>query len=80
VRPGAQLSLQLYRHHSEHWVVVNGAALVAIGDEERVVHESESVYVPVGTQHRIAPLVCGCISDAPAKFGSIVVPASCALK
>jgi mannose-1-phosphate guanylyltransferase / mannose-6-phosphate isomerase len=39
VRPGAQLSLQLHRYRSEHWVVVSGAALVTIGDEEIVVHE-----------------------------------------
>jgi mannose-1-phosphate guanylyltransferase / mannose-6-phosphate isomerase len=54
VRPGAQLSLQLHRHRSEHWVVVSGAALVTIGDKETVLHEGESVYVPVGTPHRLA--------------------------
>jgi mannose-1-phosphate guanylyltransferase/mannose-1-phosphate guanylyltransferase/mannose-6-phosphate isomerase len=54
VRPGAQLSLQLHRHRSEHWVVVSGAALVTIGEEQKVVHENESVYVPVGTAHRLA--------------------------
>src|SRR5690606_13693016 len=54
VRPGAQLSLQLHRHRSEHWVVVSGAALVIIGKEEKVVHENESVYVPVGVPHRLA--------------------------
>ena len=43
VRPGAQLSLQLHRHRSEHWVVVNWAALVTIGNEEKIVHENESI-------------------------------------
>lgn len=54
VRPGAQLSLQLHRHRSEHWVVVSGAALVTINGEEKIVHETESVYVPVGAEHRLA--------------------------
>jgi mannose-1-phosphate guanylyltransferase/mannose-6-phosphate isomerase len=54
VRPGAQLSLQLHHHRSEHWVVVSGTALVTIGGEEKVVHETESVYVPAGTPHRLA--------------------------
>lgn len=54
VRPGAQLSLQLHRHRAEHWVVVSGVALVTVGDEEKVVHETESIQVPVGTTHRLA--------------------------
>ena len=54
VRPGAQLSLQLHHHRSEHWVVVNGTALVTINGEEKVVHETESVYIPVGSSHRLA--------------------------
>ena len=54
VRPGAQLSLQLHHHRSEHWVVVSGTALVTIGGEEKVVHETESVYMPAGTPHRLA--------------------------
>jgi mannose-1-phosphate guanylyltransferase/mannose-6-phosphate isomerase len=54
VRPGGQLSLQLHRHRAEHWVVVSGVALVTLGSEERVVHETESIHVPVGTPHRLA--------------------------
>jgi mannose-1-phosphate guanylyltransferase/mannose-6-phosphate isomerase len=54
VRPGAQLSLQVHRHRSEHWVVVSGVALVTLGSEEKMVHETESIHVPVGTQHRLA--------------------------
>jgi mannose-1-phosphate guanylyltransferase/mannose-6-phosphate isomerase len=54
VRPGARLSLQVHRHRSEHWVVVSGVALVTLGNEEKTVHETESIYVPVGTPHRLA--------------------------
>jgi mannose-1-phosphate guanylyltransferase / mannose-6-phosphate isomerase len=54
VRPGAQLSLQLHRHRSEHWVVVSGTAVVTINGEERTLHETESVHVPVGAKHRLA--------------------------
>ncbi len=54
VRPGGQLSLQLHRHRAEHWVVVSGVALVTLGSEERMVHETESIHVPVGTPHRLA--------------------------
>jgi len=54
VRPGGRLSLQLHRHRAEHWVVVSGVALVTLGSEEKMVHETESIHVPVGTPHRLA--------------------------
>lgn len=53
VNPGARLSLQMHYHRSEHWVVVRGAARVQIGELEKNVHESESVYVPKSTIHRL---------------------------
>jgi mannose-1-phosphate guanylyltransferase / mannose-6-phosphate isomerase len=54
VNPGARLSLQKHFHRSEHWVVVRGAAEVTVGEEVRLVHENESVYVPIGAIHRLA--------------------------
>jgi mannose-1-phosphate guanylyltransferase/mannose-6-phosphate isomerase len=54
VQPGGTLSLQKHLHRSEHWVVVRGTAEVTIGDERRLVHENESIYVPTGTVHRLA--------------------------
>lgn len=54
VSPGAALSLQKHFHRSEHWVVVRGVAEVTVGDSVRLVHENESVYVPIGSVHRLA--------------------------
>jgi mannose-1-phosphate guanylyltransferase/mannose-6-phosphate isomerase len=53
VKPGGTLSLQKHFHRSEHWVVVRGAAKVLVGDIEKIVSENESVYIPVGTVHRL---------------------------
>jgi mannose-1-phosphate guanylyltransferase / mannose-6-phosphate isomerase len=53
VKRGGRLSLQLHQHRAEHWVVVRGTARVTIGDKVQMVHENESVYVPIGTQHRL---------------------------
>ncbi len=53
VLPGRQLSLQRHHHRSEHWIVVSGAAEVTIDGEVRMVNENESVYIPVGTVHRL---------------------------
>jgi mannose-1-phosphate guanylyltransferase/mannose-6-phosphate isomerase len=55
VDPGGILSLQRHQHRAEHWVVVAGTATVTIDDRpERVLTENESLYVPVGTVHRLA--------------------------
>ncbi len=53
VTPGHQLSLQKHFHRAEHWVVVNGTAIVTRDGEEVMVRENESVYLPLGTVHRL---------------------------
>ncbi len=53
VNPGASISLQLHHHRAEHWVVVSGTARVTVGDETRLYSENESVYIPIGTKHRL---------------------------
>jgi mannose-1-phosphate guanylyltransferase / mannose-6-phosphate isomerase len=54
VKPGSKLSLQKHFHRSEHWVVVKGTAEVTLGTDERSVHENESIYIPIGSVHRLA--------------------------
>ena len=54
VKPGSKLSLQKHFHRSEHWVVVKGTAEVVLGNEVRSVHENESIYIPIGSVHRLA--------------------------
>ncbi|MEM9011649.1 MAG: mannose-1-phosphate guanylyltransferase/mannose-6-phosphate isomerase [Pseudomonadota bacterium] len=54
VHPGAQLSLQSHVHRSEHWVVVAGTARITVGNDERILAENESVYIPLGATHRLA--------------------------
>jgi mannose-1-phosphate guanylyltransferase/mannose-6-phosphate isomerase len=53
VKPGGRLSLQSHVHRAEHWVVVSGTAKVTLGDEEKLLSENESVYVPLGVVHRL---------------------------
>jgi mannose-1-phosphate guanylyltransferase/mannose-6-phosphate isomerase len=54
VKPGARLSLQKHFHRAEHWVVVTGTAEVTVGDKVYTKHENESVYIPIGSVHRLA--------------------------
>ncbi|MBU0462050.1 MAG: mannose-1-phosphate guanylyltransferase/mannose-6-phosphate isomerase [Proteobacteria bacterium] len=53
VNPGAKLSLQKHFHRAEHWTVVSGAATVTKGEEEMLLKEDESTYIPLGTLHRL---------------------------
>ena len=53
VRPGQKLSLQKHHHRAEHWVVVQGTAMVERDSERLMLRENESVYLPLGTTHRL---------------------------
>ena len=53
VKPGAILSLQKHFHRAEHWVVVKGTAIVTRGEDELVLKEDESTYIPLGYVHRL---------------------------
>ncbi|RPJ81334.1 MAG: mannose-1-phosphate guanylyltransferase/mannose-6-phosphate isomerase [Deltaproteobacteria bacterium] len=53
VKPGAKMSLQKHFHRAEHWIVVRGTALVTKGEEQIVLREDQSAYIPVGVDHRL---------------------------
>ena len=53
VKPGERLSLQMHHHRAEHWIVVRGAAKVTINEFIKIVHENESIYIPIGSVHRL---------------------------
>jgi mannose-1-phosphate guanylyltransferase/mannose-6-phosphate isomerase len=53
VKPGASLSLQKHNHRAEHWIVVKGTAIVTKGDEEILLTENQSTYIPLGVKHRL---------------------------
>src|SRR5277367_6263647 len=54
VRPGGRLSLQKHHHRAEHWGGVRGAAEVTLNGKAEHVHENESIYLPIGSTHRLA--------------------------
>lgn len=53
VHPGASLSLQKHHHRAEHWVVVKGTAKVICGEQELLLSENQSTYIPLGAVHRL---------------------------
>ncbi len=53
VKPTKRLSLQKHLHRSEHWIVVEGTALVTIGKKEILIKQNESTYIPIDELHRL---------------------------
>ncbi len=53
VNPGGKLSLQLHKHRSEHWVVLEGNAVVIKGQEEHHLQPGDSIDIPVEEQHSL---------------------------
>ena len=54
VKSGEKLSLQKHHHRSEHWVVVNGTAEVEVNNKCELLTENESIYIPLGSKHRLS--------------------------
>jgi mannose-1-phosphate guanylyltransferase/mannose-6-phosphate isomerase len=53
VHPGAALSLQSHFHRSEHWIVVQGTARVTVDETVQLLTENQSIYIPLGSVHRL---------------------------
>jgi len=53
VNPGHSLSLQMHHHRAEHWVVVVGTAEVTCDETVSLVSENESIFIPLGSKHRL---------------------------
>lgn len=54
VFPGMSMNLHQHEFRSEHWSVVEGVATITLGTVERDYHKYESVFVPIGMQHKVA--------------------------
>ena len=53
VLPHQKMSLQLHHRRDEHWIVIEGAASVVLGDEQRTMRLHDHALVPRELPHRI---------------------------
>ena len=44
----------MHHHRSEHWVVVDGTAKVELDNVTEILSENESIYIPLGSKHRLS--------------------------
>lgn len=54
IKPNASLSLQKHHKRAEHWIVVNGKAKVEIDGKVSFLAVNESIFVPLGSKHRLS--------------------------
>jgi len=54
VLPGKRLSYQRHNHRAEHWMTVQGVALVTLNDVEHNIARGETIDIPLGAAHRVA--------------------------
>jgi mannose-6-phosphate isomerase-like protein (cupin superfamily) len=43
----------MHHHRAEHWIVVKGTASVTRGEEQMMLSENQSTYIPIGTTHSL---------------------------
>ena len=53
VMPKQKLSLQSHNHRSEHWVVLEGHALVIKDNKEYNIDAGDSIDIPLGVKHSL---------------------------
>ena len=51
VMPGRALPIQSFHHRNEHWIILQGAGRLTLGDQTRFIHEGEGVFIPKDTPH-----------------------------
>ena len=53
VNPGGCLSLQLHHLRSEHWFVVSGKGVAAVGGKKKSLRAGSSIDIPKKAKHRV---------------------------
>ena len=53
VNPKGLLSLQKHHHRSEHWLITKGVANITLNNKVFLKKENETIFIPLGSIHRI---------------------------
>ena len=54
VNPLSSLSLQKHEHRAEHWIILEGSALIEIEESKTILSKNQSTYIPIGAKHRLS--------------------------
>ena len=66
------LSLQKHHHRAEHWLITNGIAKVTLGKKNFLKKKEETIFIPLGSIHRIENNYKAPLRIIEAQVGSIL--------
>ena len=72
VNSKSSISLQKHNHRSEHWMVTYGKPKITINKKKFFKKVDESIFIPVGSIHRIENLYKKPVKIMEAQTGSIL--------
>ena len=72
INSNSSISLQKHNHRSEHWVIIQGKPKITLNKKKMFRNVNESVFIPVGTIHRIENIYKNPVKIMEAQIGSIL--------
>jgi len=72
VKSKGVLSLQKHHHRSEHWLVTQGTPKITLNKNNFIKKPNDSIFIPLGTVHRIENLNKKPVKIIEAQVGSIL--------
>ena len=72
VKPKGILSLQKHYHRAEHWVVTHGKPKITLNKKNFIMKPNETIFIPIGSIHRIANPYKKPVKIIEAQVGSIL--------
>ena len=72
IKPKGILSLQKHRHRAEHWVVTQGRPKITLDKKNFIMKPNETVFIPLGSIHRIENPYKKPVKIIEAQVGSIL--------
>lgn len=53
VMPKQKLSLQSHNYRAEHWIVIEGTALIVLNEKKQVLNYGDSIQIPLNAKHSL---------------------------
>ena len=72
VNSKSSISLQKHHHRSEHWMVTQGKPRITVNKKKFFKKENDSIFIPVGTIHRIENLYKKPVKIMEAQTGPVL--------
>ena len=72
VKPKGLLSLQKHHHRSEHWLITQGTAKVTLNKKTFLKRKNETIFIPLGSIHRVQNNYKKPLKIIEAQIGSIL--------